>query len=143
MLKMQMSRPGIMLIALIIIGIQPALSETSPTQAYLELHKKELAAKSYSDLVPLHSKSSLANDKMSKEEQEQMFPLFKSLLVKDVTVTKEIVNGDSATLEVKGAPEKGLKPGDTETIVGTILLSREDGEWKLDKEKWNSKVDMH
>lgn len=122
---------------------QPAFCQSTPTEAYLELHKKELAAKSYADIIPLRARASLDNDNMSKEDQEKFFPLFKQLLVRDVKVLKETLDGDKAILEVTAPPDKTLKPGDTETTVGTIELLREDGTWKLSREKWSSKTEIH
>jgi hypothetical protein len=116
----------------------------SPTQAYIEIHKKELAANSYSDLLPIRSKASIAKDPpMTDEEKAQIFPLFKATLPKTVTVTGETIEGNKATVTATAAPDMDLKPGDKETTLGTITLVLEDGEWKMEKESWNSKAEMH
>jgi hypothetical protein len=119
-------------------------AEQSPSQAYLELHKKELAAKSYADLLPIRSKASIAKDPpMTDEEKEQIFPLFKATLPKAVTVTGETVEGTKATVKATAPPDVALKPGDTDTIIGTITMVMEDGEWKIEKESWTEKAEMH
>ncbi len=120
------------------------LADTSPSKAYLDIHTKELAAKSYEDILPLRSKSSIANDKpMSDEEKKQIFPLFHMTLPEEVTVTKEEIKGDKAILNVKAAPPKDLKPGSTETTTGIVDMVLEDGQWKLDTEKWESHLEVH
>jgi hypothetical protein len=121
----------------------PAFGDVSASQAYVELHKKELAATCYDDILPLHAKASIAKNKMTKKEMDEMFPLVKSLMPKYIKVIGETVTGDSATLKVTASPNEPLKKGDTETTEGTVTLLREDGQWKLDNENWHSKVDMH
>jgi hypothetical protein len=118
-------------------------STLTPTQAYLEIHKKELAAKSYTDLLPLRSKASIAQDPpMSDEEKANIFPLFHETLPKVVTVTGETVDGTKATIKATAQPNEPLKPGQTETTTGTISMVLEDGQWKIEKESWNSSSEM-
>ncbi len=130
-------------VALTLPCLSPVLADTTPGQAYLELHKKELAAKSYADIAVLRAKASIAQDKMDPKEQDQLFPLLKSLMPHDVTVVSEKVTGDSATLNVVAAPDPSLKPGDKETTTGVVELLKEDGQWKLNREKWDSKAELH
>jgi hypothetical protein len=122
----------------------PVLADDTPSQAYLNIHNKELEAKSYADLLPYRAKASIASDKPTTEpEKREMFELFKLMLVKDVAVLGEEIKGNRAVLKVEGAPLKDLKPGDTETTVGKIDMVLEDGKWKLDKEEWQSKSELH
>jgi len=119
-----------------------ANAQNSPTASYLELHKKELAATSYADLLQLRSKTSIAHDKpMSKEEMNFIFPLFKASLPKNITVTNEQVNGTSAILKAKAKPDT-TNPNTTETTIGEIELTLENGQWKIEHEKWDSKIVM-
>jgi hypothetical protein len=121
----------------------PAFGDVSATQAYVELHKKELAATCYDDLLPLHAKASIAKNKMSKKEMDEMFPFLKSMMPIKVKVVSETVTGDSATLKLTATPNEPLKKGDSETTEGTVTLLREDGQWLLDNEKWQSKMELH
>ncbi len=122
----------------------PVLAEDTPGQAYINIHNKELEAKSYADLLPYRAKASIASDKPTTDlEKKQMFELFKLVLVKDVAVKGEEINGNRAILKVEGALPKDLKSGDTETTVGKIDMVLEDGQWKLDKEEWQSKSELH
>ena len=119
-----------------------ANAQNSPTAAYLELHKKELAATSYADLLPLRSTTSIAHDKpMSKEEMDFIFPMFKATLPKNITITNEQVKGTSAILKATAKPETA-RANTTETTVGEIELTLENGQWKIEHEKWDSKIVM-
>ncbi len=117
-------------------------AQSSATATYLELHKKELAATSYADILPLRSKTSIAHDKpMSNEEKKFLFPLFKSTLPKQVTIVNEQINGTSAILTATAKPET-QNANTTEKTTGVIELTLEDGQWKIEREKWDSKVVM-
>jgi hypothetical protein len=119
-------------------------ADDTPSQAYINIHNKELEAKSYADILPYRTKASVASDKPTTElEKKEMFELFKLVLVKDVSVKGEDINGNSAILTVEGAPSKDLKPGDKETTIGKIHMVLEDGQWKLDKEEWKSNCEIH
>jgi len=121
-----------------------SLAEETPTQAYLEIHKKELAAKNYADLLPVRSKASIAQDPpMTEDEKAQIFPLFHETLPKLVTVTGETIEGNKATVKATATPEQPLKPGDKDVTTGTITLVLEDGQWKIEKENWNSSIEAH
>jgi hypothetical protein len=127
------------LLTLIVMTTSMAQAQTKPGQAYLEIHKRELAANSFEELLPLRSKASIANDKpMSAEEKKMFFPLFKMTAPKVVLITSEQVNGSKATVTAKAVTGK-LPEGTTESTVGVIDLVLEDGQWKLEKEKWESK----
>lgn len=117
-----------------------AQADQSPTEAYMELHAKELNAKSYEDLLPLRAKDSIAEDKpTSAEEKKMIFPLMHEMIPKVVKVTKETLEGSKATLLVTVPTQPPNQMGMVETTTGTITLEKEDGKWKLFKEKWDSK----
>lgn len=120
--------------------------QNSPTATYLELHKKELAATSYTDLYQVRSQTSIAHDKpMSKEELNFIFPLFKASLPKEVIVTSEQVNGTSAILKAIAKPRQTARKSNykvDETTTGEIELTLENGQWKIEHEKWDSKIVM-
>ena len=119
-----------------------ANAQNSPTATYLELHKKELAATSYADLLPLRSATSIAHDKpMTKEDMDFIFPMFKATLPKNITITNEQVKGTSAILKATAKPGT-TNANTTETTVGEIELTLENGQWKIEHEKWDSKIVM-
>jgi hypothetical protein len=131
-------------IVALVFSTTASLAEETPTQAYMEIHKKELAAKNYADLLPIRSKASIAQDPpMSDDEKAQIFPLFHESLPKEVTITGEIIEGNKATVKATATPDPPPKPGDKEVITGTINLVLENGEWKIEKESWNSNIEGH
>lgn len=121
---------------------QSALAEDRPSQAYLDLHKKQLAAKRYEDLLPLRTRESVSQDRpMTKAEAKEMFGLFKDMVPKKVSVMKEEILGDNAkvTVEVIAAKPKSNSALVEET-TGVIYMKRENGEWKLSDEDWHSEM---
>ncbi|HEY9731383.1 MAG TPA: hypothetical protein V6C89_05690 [Drouetiella sp.] len=115
--------------------------QNSPTASYMELHKKELAATSYTDLYQVRSQTSIAHDKpMSKEELKFIFPIFKASLPENVIVTSEQVKGTSAILRATARSKARGKT--TETTNGEIEMTLENGKWKIEREKWDTKIVM-
>jgi hypothetical protein len=113
--------------------------KSSASEAYMQLHAKELSATCYEDLLPLRSRASIATDTpMSDEEKKAFFPLFKAMQIQKVKVTGEKVDGDKATLTVISQPDPDAKT--QEVAEGEIKLNFEDGQWKLEHEKWSSKI---
>ncbi|HEY9677329.1 MAG TPA: hypothetical protein V6C76_04945 [Drouetiella sp.] len=136
-----MYRSALLLAGILQLTCIAANAQGSPTTSYLEIHKKELAATSYADLQALRSSTSIAKDKpMTKDELNFLFPLFKAGLPKQVTITNEKVNGTSAILEATGENEP--QAGVTDKTVGQIELTWEDGQWKIEHERWDTKVVM-
>lgn len=125
-----------------ILSVSSALAASRPSQAYLELHKKQLTAKKYEDLLPLRTKESISHDRpMTKAEAKEMFGLFKEMVPRKVTVLKEEILGDNATVTVEvvaGKPKSAASM--VEQTTGLIYLHKEDGEWKLNDEDWHSEV---
>jgi hypothetical protein len=123
----QASQPG---------GATDASTANSPSEAYMAIHKAELAAKSYEDLLSLRAKESIARDKpVSAVERKMMFSLMQQFMVKDIRVTGQKIEGNKAT--VYAVPVNESK---NEHTTGVITLILEDGKWKLDTEKWQSKM---
>lgn len=123
----------------VFVVVQPAQAE-SPTEAYKELHKKELSATCYEDLVKLRSSRSVAKDPpQTQEEAKQFFTLLQFIMPKTVTVTGEEINGDEATIHAVAPPGLGEDPATKTT--GIVKLFKENGSWKIDHEKWDSKTE--
>ncbi|MFN8553000.1 MAG: hypothetical protein U0103_16125 [Candidatus Obscuribacterales bacterium] len=145
-----MNRFNVVILSIIFhLGASGAVNaqQSSPTACYMELHKKELAATSYTDLYQVRSQTSIAHDKpMSKEELNFIFPLFKASLPKEVIVTSEQVNGTSAILKAIAKPRDAAKQNPrykvSESTTGEIELTLENGQWKIEHEKWDSKIVM-
>lgn len=119
-------------------------AELTPGQAYLQLFQKEKAAASYEDLLPLRCKRSIAKDKpMPDDEKKMMFELMKAVMPPQVRVLKEEIHGDEATVYADVPPDPAKKPDPQikEQTKGVIVLVKEDGQWKIDTEKWDSKIE--
>jgi hypothetical protein len=136
-----MNSKSISLLVAFMCSAPLALAGPTATEAYLEIHQKELAAKSYEDLTKLRSKSSIANDKaISAEEKVALFPLFQATMPTKVKVLKESIDGNKATLDVE-VPAVAPANGMVEHTTGTVTLELEDGQWKLFKESWHAKAE--
>jgi hypothetical protein len=120
-----MSSKFLLLLVAFALSIGSAHADQSPTDAYIELHAKELAAKSYEDLLPLRANDSIAEDKpTSAEEKKMIFPLVHEMMPKVVKVTKETVEGNSATLLVTVPTQAPNEMGMAATTTGTITLEK-------------------
>jgi hypothetical protein len=88
------------------------------------------AAKSFQDIVKLHSKASAAQlAKIPADQQKMMFQMSKEMDPKDVKVVKETATPNGAVLDLTGT-------ADGKTVKGTAELVKEDGAWKMVKEDW-------
>ena len=67
---------------------------------------------------------------MDDPEFKQMFPMIQEMQPKNITITGGVVDGDSATLDVKDNAEKNS--------VGTVSMVKLDGKWVLKKESWKT-----
>jgi hypothetical protein len=113
----------------------PAMADQTATQAYLGLHDKELAAASYDDILKIRSRRSIAKDpKLTEQETKQFFEIIKAITPKKVEVKSEEVHGSEAIIHAISTDDPN------KTTSGTITLYKEVGEWKLDREKWETKA---
>lgn len=120
----------------------PAMSaEKTPSEVYKEIHAQELAASKYEALLVVRSKRSIAKDEpKSPEETKMMFGLLKIMMPKKVEVTGEEIKGDEAFVHVTAPPGPDESPSTKTT--GVVVLFKENGVWKLDSEKWESKTEL-
>lgn len=114
------------------IGAQSA-SQT-PTQFYMAYRTAFDKAKTVADIRPFQSKSVKAQvDATPAAERAEMFEMIKMMgALTGVKVVKETVTAGGATLQVEALDSDKAK------TKGTITLVKEDGAWKIDKEKWSS-----
>jgi hypothetical protein len=155
-------------ISVVLVALASAFSsvkaaEVSPKQFYLQYHQRCLVVSSPKALLPWRSKDSLARDEpMADEEIEQVYPMIRDMMSKNVTVISEEIKGDRATLKVTGEvpAAAAAEPADTkaaksaksgqkaaaapatskpEQAVGVVLLVKEGGQWKMDHESWTTR----
>ncbi len=110
------------------LAAQPQQTATEFYNAYRAAWAK---AKSFQDIVSLHSKASQAQlAKIPADQQKMMFELSKEMDPKDVKVVKETPTPTGATLELSGTD------ADKKPIKGTAELVKEAGAWKMVKQSW-------
>jgi hypothetical protein len=105
----------------------------TPGEAYLAYRKVFDRAKAFEELWPFMDAATLVRAKAAPPREAQgLFQLIKALAdVKNVSVTKETVTGDSAVLEAAGD-----NAGTGQRSRATVKLVKEDGVWKVQNESW-------
>lgn len=137
-------------------------------QRYLDFRQAQSKAQGFDDLLGFQSKKVVAAYAKAREQamqkdadkasrQMQAWMLFKAMMPANVQITAVKVNGDSAEISavasdsgaLGGAIDKGLSQmmvgmaGKSARLspsrtTGTITMVKEDGEWKVDQEVWNT-----
>jgi hypothetical protein len=115
----------------------------SPKNSYLKYKSALSSASKIEDLCSFYCKQ--VNDEIKQtppEMKPMLFSLMKETSPQLVTITSEDVSGDSAKLAlVSSATEANKSPNVSETTTGTVTFLKEDGEWKIKKETWSSKIE--
>lgn len=112
----------------------PSFAAESPSAVYLKYVEALNSAKSLRDLVPYVSEARAKElDTMPQDQQDQGLKLMKALMAKNVKVASEKIEGDKAFLTLTGVDPLG-NIGSS----GMVLLLKEKGAWKIDKENWSS-----
>jgi len=109
--------------------VSAAFAQSSPSETY----KSYLEAVYSGDLVK--GKTLLAEkclkDMEASGDADNFFKMMGGMEPKEVQIINEDVQGDTASLEVKGKNFGG-------DCKGTITLNKENGEWKVAKEAWHN-----
>jgi hypothetical protein len=99
---------------------------------FYQAYRKALAkAQKIEDLLPMMGASRRAQvEKTPADDRKMMFEMVKEMTAEqgDIKVVKETATANGAELAVQA------KNG-----VGTVILVKEGGSWKVDKESWKSK----
>lgn len=110
------------------------MTDATPSQVYLRYAEVVAAADSVEDILPFSPFPEARNRKdfeaMSLEQRRQALGFIKAMALVDADVLSEQVDGDTATLEVRGQ-SLGMLSGELEPTWGTITLVRKAGEWKI------------
>ena len=120
------------LVAAFVLAVVPAMAQPkTATEFYTAYRAAWAKAKSFTDIMAMHSKASQAQlAKIPADQQKMMFDMSKEMDPKDVKVVKETATPTGTTLDLSGVgPDK--KP-----VKGTAELVKEDGAWKMVKESW-------
>ncbi len=117
-----------------------AAESQTPKETYNKYHAAMLAANKIEDVQQYLCK------RVNKEINDtpgmmrpMMFGFLKAVMTGPVKIESEKVDGDSATLNLLPDYSKAPKADPNETGTGTVTLIKEDGSWKIDKEKWDFK----
>ena len=115
------------------------MPDAGPTEVYLQYARAIHAADSpeaifpYSPQPAAQVRASLAG--MTPDQVEQALGFMRSLVPVQPEVLSETVDGDTATLEVRGALP-GMLDGEPSPHRGTVTLVRVGGEWKISNQSF-------
>lgn len=117
----------------------------SAKETYLQFHKALLAANKIDDLSSYMCKRvRLEIEKTPADEKPIFFSFMKETMPKTVTVISEKLDNDTATLvlSTQDAPETRGNKNAKEETKGSVKLLKEQGQWKIDKESWETKMEI-
>lgn len=118
------------------------VSVQSPKEFYAKYHAAMAAANKIEDLQQYLCKR--ANKEINETPdpmRPMLFGIMKTLMPGPVKVESEKVDGDKATLNLVPDYSKAPKADPNEKGTGSVTLIKEDGAWKVDKEKWDFKLE--
>jgi hypothetical protein len=123
---------------LLVTAVMPAKSSESesPFEAYKNYLLVIEKATTLEEITPFWTRRRLLELENNQEQDRQtLFYNLKFMKVKDISFFRDKIAGDHARLFVTGRfPLKNLDGR------GKILLDKEDGCWKIDKEEWTYEV---
>jgi hypothetical protein len=125
---------GLRALAVLGVATSVALAESkTPTQAYLDYRAALEKATKLSDVLP-HLSAAYRGmlESRPKADQPEWLKRLKEDMMKDVTITKETITGETCTLLATGTSARG------NAMKGKISLVREGGAWKLDEQGWST-----
>ncbi len=115
----------------------------SPKDTYMKYRAALAKAKEVKEITPFLCKKSCEQINQTPEsDKPMMFGFMKETTPAVVQVISEEIKDDHASLKLSGK-EAGLAKADSsvkETTEGTVTFVKENGEWKIDKENWNSSI---
>jgi hypothetical protein len=139
-----MARQLRMLIFACVLAGSPVLADSlSPKETYLKYRATLAAADKVEAIQPMCCKKVNEEiDQTPADMKPKMFEFIKATAPLSVEVLSEAVDGDTATLNLSGKTEPAAS-NVSERTLGKVTLVKEDGMWKIGKESWNSKVEVH
>lgn len=122
--------------AIFLFGAAPlqGAQEQTASQFYLAYRDVFAKATKIDELFPYMSKATLSRiESTPADERAEMFEMVKELnTYTDVKVVKESTTPEGITLTVEGIDSDKAK------ATGTIEIVKEDGKWKVGRERWSS-----
>jgi hypothetical protein len=136
MLSIRPALLSLAIMALLIPAAMPAHAQPPGQTAadfYLAYRTVFDKAKSVDELLPYMATATRAKvEATPAEERAEMFDMIKTFdTTRSIKVLKEAKTETGVTLTVEGVDEDGAK------LKGTIEIVKENGAWKLAKERWS------
>ena len=116
----------------------------SAKEVYLKYRSALAKAAKIEDLQSFMAKHVVDEIQQTPADMKpMMFGLMKETAPKTVEILSEEVKGDNALLKLSGKGDSLFKGATItkEDTKGSVKLLRENGEWKIDKESWESKIE--
>jgi len=115
----------------------------SPTATYLKYRTALASATKIEELSSFLAKQ--VNDEIKQtpaEMKPMMFGLMKETTPQQVKVLSEDIQGDNANIALSSEAPAAIGQSSiaAEITKGSVTLTKEDGEWKIKKESWDSKI---
>lgn len=127
---------------------QTSKTVSTPVAVFEKYHDVFVNAKTYEAVLPfMCAKVVKEMTETPPEERKMMFGLIQSMAPKKVNVIGTKIEGDVAILSLKivipagKGEDKGIFGNSMrEETTGEVRMVVEKGDWKVEKEKWNTKM---
>lgn len=122
--------------------VSHGMSDASPSEVYLAYLEVTAELDSPQQVIPFspHPRAELQAElaQMSEQDKAKTVAFIRSMAATDVEILDEQIDGDTATLEVRGQT-RSLFTGEIEPSWGTVTLVRRGSEWKVKHEAWRDR----
>ena len=119
-----------------------AADNATPSAVYKQYHKALMAATSVDQLSSfLCKKVNEDIQKTAPDVKPMMFGMIKDMTPKAFDVVSENIDGDHASIDLAAQTSDPAPNSSAEKSTGKVTFVREGGSWKIDKERWESKVE--
>ncbi|MFH1360409.1 MAG: hypothetical protein ABIJ41_05150 [Candidatus Omnitrophota bacterium] len=122
--------------------IKEKSTQQGPKEVYLDYLKAMHAAASLEELKPYLSSKSEKHEQLKElwqdqEKAKQVLDMIKTMTIvpEQIEDMQEKISGDEASLDIKAKGQYG-------PVEGKIRFSKENGEWKITEEKWESAASL-
>lgn len=115
----------------------PVKDSSGPIASYKHYREVLMSPDCTMDKILLLLAEETTKQAPPQSEHAKFLEIIKTMAPPTVTVTKQTITGNKAELLVKAPSTK--VPGSAEMkTTGVISMSRENGQWKIIKESWNT-----
>lgn len=131
-----------LLASILLISSTAAFADAlSPKDTYLKYRAALANAKEVKEISTfLCKKANRQINETPENDKAMMFEMMKEMTPNEVQVVSEETKDEHATLKLTGNEPRPADKSIKEKIEGTVTFIKENGEWKIDKESWNSSI---